>query len=78
MSRESRFTAGVLLLLTPTAVYGGAGVLSPLFGGAEYADNQLRAVKRLAVGRGKIGHLKIDELEVGKLRVRELAVEEKG
>src|SRR5215218_3652008 len=32
MSRESRLTAGVLLILMPTVVYGGVSILSVLIG----------------------------------------------
>ena len=32
MSRESRRTAGVLLILLPTVVFGGASILSLLVG----------------------------------------------
>ncbi len=42
MSRESRVTAGLLLILMPTVVFGGASILSMLIGSPEYAQNQLR------------------------------------
>jgi hypothetical protein len=42
MGRESRLTAGVLLILMPTVVYGGASILSMLVGDPAYAQNQLR------------------------------------
>jgi hypothetical protein len=42
MSRESRLTAGVLLILMPAVVYGGASILSLLVGDPAYAQNQLR------------------------------------
>ena len=44
MSRESRATAGLLLILMPTVVFGGASILSLLIGigDPEYAQNQLR------------------------------------
>ena len=42
MSRESRLTAGVLLILMPTVVYGGVSILSMLAGDPEYAQNELR------------------------------------
>ena len=42
MSRESRLTAGVLLILMPAVVYGGTSILSLLIGDPEYAQNQLR------------------------------------
>ena len=42
MSRESRLAAGVLLVLMPTVVYGGASILSLLVGDPAYAENQLR------------------------------------
>ena len=42
MSRESRLTAGVLLILMPTVVYGGASILFMLVGDPAYAQNQLR------------------------------------
>jgi hypothetical protein len=42
MSRESRLTAGVLLILMPTVVYGGVSILSMLIGDPEYTQNELR------------------------------------
>ena len=42
MSRQSRLTAGVLLILMPAVVYGGASILWLLVGDPEYAQNQLR------------------------------------
>ena len=42
MSRESRLTAGALLILMPAVVYGGASILSLLVGSPEYAHNELR------------------------------------
>ncbi len=42
MSRESRLTAGLLLVLLPTVVFGGASILSMLIGDPKYAQNQLR------------------------------------
>ena len=42
MSRESRVTAGVLLILLPAVVYGGTSILSLLIGDPDYAQNQLR------------------------------------
>ena len=42
MSRESRLTAGVLLILLPAVVYGGTSILSLLVGDPGYAQNQLR------------------------------------
>jgi hypothetical protein len=42
MSRESRLTVGVLLILMPAVVYGGASILSLLVGDPAYAQNQLR------------------------------------
>jgi hypothetical protein len=42
MGRESRLTAGVLLILMPTVVYGGASILWMLIGDPAYAQNQLR------------------------------------
>lgn len=42
MSRESRLTAGALLILLPTVVFGGVSILSLLVGDPEYAQNQLR------------------------------------
>jgi hypothetical protein len=42
MGRESRLTAGVLLILMPTVVYGGASILWMLVGEPAYAQNQLR------------------------------------
>ncbi len=42
MSHQSRLTAGVLLILLPTVVYGGTSILSLLVGNSGYADNELR------------------------------------
>ena len=42
MSRASRLTAGVLLVLLPAVVYGGTSILSLLIGDSGYADNELR------------------------------------
>ncbi len=42
MSRASRLTAGVLLILMPAVVYGGTSILSLLVGDPEYAQNGLR------------------------------------
>ncbi len=42
MSRASRLTAGVLLILMPAVVYGGTSILSLLIGDSGYADNELR------------------------------------
>jgi hypothetical protein len=42
VSRESRVTAGVLLILLPAVVYGGTSILSLLVGDPDYAENQLR------------------------------------
>ncbi len=42
MSRESRVTAGVLLILLPAVVYGGTSILSLLISDPDYAQNQLR------------------------------------
>jgi hypothetical protein len=42
MSRESRLTAGVLLILLPGVVYGGTSILSLLIGDPDYARNPLR------------------------------------
>ena len=42
MSRESRVTAGVLLILLPAVVYGGTSILSLLIGDPGYAQNQMR------------------------------------
>ncbi len=42
MSRESRFTAGVLLILLPAVVYGGTSILSLLVGDPAYSENALR------------------------------------
>lgn len=42
MSRESRLTAGILVILLPTVVFGGASILMLLVGDPEYAQNQLR------------------------------------
>ena len=42
MSRESRLTAGILLILLPAVVYGGTSILSLLIGDPGYAQNELR------------------------------------
>ncbi len=42
MSPQSRLVAGVLLILMPAVVYGGASILSLLIGDPEYAQNELR------------------------------------
>jgi len=42
VSRESRVTAGVLLILLPAVVYGGTSILSLLIGDPAYAQNELR------------------------------------
>jgi len=42
MSRESRVTAGILLILLPAVVYGGTSILSLLIGDPGYAQNELR------------------------------------
>ena len=42
MSRESRLTAGILLVLLPAVVYGGTSILSLLIGDPDYAQNPLR------------------------------------
>ena len=42
MSRESRVTAGLLLVLMPTVVYGGTSILSLLVGDPGYTQNELR------------------------------------
>jgi CDP-diglyceride synthetase len=42
VSSQSRLVAGVLLILMPAVVYGGASILSLLIGDPEYAQNQLR------------------------------------
>jgi hypothetical protein len=42
MSRESRVTAGILLVLLPAVVYGGTSILSLLIGDPAYAQNELR------------------------------------
>ena len=42
MSRESRLTAGILVILLPTVVFGGASILTLLVGDPEYAENALR------------------------------------
>ena len=42
MSRESRVTAGMLLVLLPAVVYGGTSILSLLIGDPGYAQNELR------------------------------------
>jgi uncharacterized membrane protein len=42
MSPQSRLVAGVLLILMPAVVYGGASILSLLVGDPAYAQNELR------------------------------------
>ncbi len=42
MSHESRITAGLLLILLPTVVFGGASILSMLIGDPAYSENALR------------------------------------
>jgi hypothetical protein len=42
VSRESRVTAGILLILLPAVVYGGTSILSLLIGDPAYAQNPLR------------------------------------
>jgi uncharacterized membrane protein len=42
VSRESRLTAGILLILLPAVVYGGTSILSLLIGDPGYAQNELR------------------------------------
>lgn len=42
MSPHSRLTAGVLLIVMPTVVFGGASILMMLVGDPEYANNPLR------------------------------------
>jgi hypothetical protein len=42
MSPQSRLVAGILLILMPTVVFGGASILSLLVGDPEYTQNQLR------------------------------------
>jgi CDP-diglyceride synthetase len=42
LSRESRLTAGILVILLPTVVFGGASILMLLVDDPEYAQNQLR------------------------------------
>lgn len=42
LSRESRLTAGLLLILLPTVVFGGASILSMLIRDPGYAENALR------------------------------------
>ena len=42
MSRQSRLTAGILLILMPTVVFGGASILSMLVWDPAYAQNDLR------------------------------------
>jgi hypothetical protein len=42
MSRESRVTAGILLILLPAVIYGGTSILSLLIGDPGYAQNELR------------------------------------
>jgi hypothetical protein len=42
VSRQSRLVAGVLLILMPAVVFGGASILSLLIGDPAYAQNELR------------------------------------
>lgn len=42
MSGESKRLAGILLILLPTVVYGGASILTLLIGTPEYMHNPLR------------------------------------
>ena len=42
MSRESRLTAGLLLILLPTVAFGGVSILSLLIGDPAYSENALR------------------------------------
>ncbi len=42
MSPQSRLVAGVLLILMPAVVFGGASILSLLIGDPAYAQNELR------------------------------------
>ena len=42
MSRESRLTAGILLILLPAVAYGGTSILSLLIGDPGYTQNPLR------------------------------------
>ena len=42
MSPHSRLTAGILLIVMPTVVFGGASILTMLIGDPEYTNNPLR------------------------------------
>ena len=42
MSRESRVTAGILLVILPTVMIGGVSILTLLIGTPEYMANKLR------------------------------------
>jgi CDP-diglyceride synthetase len=42
MSRESRITAGILVILLPTVAFGGTSILTMLIGDPAYAGNALR------------------------------------
>lgn len=42
ISRESRKTAGILLVIFPTVIIGGVSILSLLIGDPDYMDNKLR------------------------------------
>jgi hypothetical protein len=42
VSPQSRLVAGVLLIVMPAVVYGGASILSLLIGDPGYAQNELR------------------------------------
>jgi hypothetical protein len=42
MSRKSRCLAGILLVVFPTVVYGGASLLALLIGNPDYEANHLR------------------------------------
>lgn len=42
MSRESRLTAGILVILLPTVAFGGTSILTMLIGDPGYTENPLR------------------------------------
>ena len=42
VSRESRITSGILLILLPTVAFGGTSILTMLIGDPAYAENALR------------------------------------
>jgi hypothetical protein len=41
MSPQSRWMAGILLILLPAVIYGGVSILTMLIGNPSYAQNEL-------------------------------------